>query len=739
MKSNLSQIERNPIQKNIADQAVGLSTPLRSSPQEPEPLNTAQGVNFFSNINARGFTTNRYTTGTTTDFILNENGGPIIPQPLYLDIKGDFTTTFSPTNPAYPNTYNRGNSPTPLQRTPITFDVSSIVQGRLNPTSVSYQSLNSRLNDLHIRGRDDDNGFTRPALSLDQYYSQAKVDTSRFGIRKSRLFEPTQPYIIRDVNQRWGTSRLELPSPIPNFVESAANKALELSAPLFGRDISVFADRYRADLIRLGRFVDPRSNYAIKQIALQRRNPFDQVTSVKYGLSDFDKSNPLVDVVSATFPGAKIGNINPQVYNPGSVLSVPGVPGLMFNRANPDAFAIDDFAKTAVGIVGHISVRALQLAAPVASKFISTKLGPFAAGIGDRLTGLGQAIGSKLSGLSILGKNQPEINQPAPSGTPNRFKGLSNPFSNLRIDKLSKLKAPQFAKDIGGAAVRFGKGTKQFLEESNESRKKAGLLFNFEKGPAGKTVLSTLDSRAFENINVDKVNLIPYGQDTYGAAGESISYEKLDWCPFKFVDTRNGKSIVFRAILSGITDTFTAEYSGERYVGRPDEVDVYQGSNRGISFTFDVNPKSDTELLVLWNKLNYLAGLTYPHYDETGLSMIAPFCRLTIGDMYRNAPGLIEGLSYAIQDNGTWETEIAKLPKYIQVSVEFTYIGDRLPSADQKHFDLPFVEEVVYEKESAPAVGAIADGSGVNTKVNFSSLKKLPDVGKSVRGAASLV
>ena len=107
--------------------------------------------------------------------------------------------------------------------------------------------------------------------------------------------------------------------------------------------------------------------------------------------------------------------------------------------------------------------------------------------------------------------------------------------------------------------------------------------------------------------------------------------------------------------------------------------------------------------------------------------------------MYRNAPGLIVGLSYAIQDNGTWETEIAKLPKYIQVSVEFTYIGDRLPSADQKHFDLPFVEEVVYEKESAPAVGAIADGSGVNTKVNFSSLKKLPDVGKSVRGAASLV
>ena len=123
---------------------------------------------------------------------------------------------------------------------------------------------------------------------------------------------------------------------------------------------------------------------------------------------------------------------------------------------------------------------------------------------------------------------------------------------------------------------------------------------------------------------------------------------------------RLNNSIVFRVILSGITDTFSPEYSAERYVGRPDNVYVYQGTTREISFNFDVYPKSDAELVTLWEKLNYLAGLTYPHWtdkDGLGKGMIAPFSKLTIGQMYDDAPGYISSLSYTVQDNTTWEVE----------------------------------------------------------------------------------
>ena len=195
----------------------------------------------------------------------------------------------------------------------------------------------------------------------------------------------------------------------------------------------------------------------------------------------------------------------------------------------------------------------------------------------------------------------------------------------------------------------------------------------------------------------DKVNLIPYS--TYGSErGDLFSKDSndLDFIPFKFKDVVNNKVIAFRAILSGITDTFSPEYSSERYVGRPDNVYVYQGTNREISFTFDVYPKTDKEMYPLWQKMNYLAGLTYPTYGAAeggGKGMIAPFCQLTIGDMYKDSDGYISSLTFTVQEQTTWETEFAKLPKYIQVACNFIYIGKRLPSSTSKHFEVDWVED----------------------------------------------
>jgi len=94
--------------------------------------------------------------------------------------------------------------------------------------------------------------------------------------------------------------------------------------------------------------------------------------------------------------------------------------------------------------------------------------------------------------------------------------------------------------------------------------------------------------------------------------------------------------------------------------------------------------------------MNYLAGLTYPDYERLpggGQGMLAPFCKLTIGQMYRDSYGYISSLSYAVQDNGTWETHFAKLPKYIQASCTFVYVGNRLPSKNQKHFEAPWIPD----------------------------------------------
>ena len=74
--------------------------------------------------------------------------------------------------------------------------------------------------------------------------------------------------------------------------------------------------------------------------------------------------------------------------------------------------------------------------------------------------------------------------------------------------------------------------------------------------------------------------------------------------------------------------------------------------------------------------------------------MVSPICELTIGDMYNGTPGYLSSLTMTVQDGTTWEfEENLKLPHYIQVTVEFVYIGKYLPNAKGKHFELNWLRE----------------------------------------------
>ena len=77
--------------------------------------------------------------------------------------------------------------------------------------------------------------------------------------------------------------------------------------------------------------------------------------------------------------------------------------------------------------------------------------------------------------------------------------------------------------------------------------------------------------------------------------------------------------------------------------------------------------------------------------------MTAPLMKLTIGDMYKNTYGYISNLSYTVQDTGTWETTWCKLPKYIQAACNFTYVGERLPAKNQKHYEAPWIQQSDYK------------------------------------------
>jgi len=190
--------------------------------------------------------------------------------------------------------------------------------------------------------------------------------------------------------------------------------------------------------------------------------------------------------------------------------------------------------------------------------------------------------------------------------------------------------------------------------------------------------------------NVDRINIHPFGSKDLK---DSVVSDLKDFIKFRFYDVINKKYIIFRAILSGITDSVKPNYGSENYIGRPDKVYVYQNTDRTVAFNFKVYPKTKQEFPVLLEKMNYLVGMCYPSYTE-GERMITPFMKLTMGDMFNDVPGLLDSVTVTVEDSSTWEIEEGlQFPHYISVACSFIYIGGKVLASKGQHYGLSWIPD----------------------------------------------
>ena len=585
----------------------------------------------------------------------------------FLDAKGDFVSPFN---------YSQNNKAQPIRKdlgrksfennnfrgergNPSTFD-SNIFDSRGNkrinfdPRRPYTIDRNSELLELHTK----DN-------FLEKLYGRALSNTDELGIRKNTRFSFDQPFVIRRVDNRLGFGGLEQFSKnntILKFLDTAGGIVDSVSGAVLGRSPNEFVGASVNSFTRTAKFLLTPAGvgFLAKQQVLKGRNPNPLRGSIRYKNEAFDTipSGPLAE------------SENLQKYNSLSLASIPGVTNLNINT--PDlGQLVEPYLNTIKDTISpkiDVTISNAQDFGKRVIKFGINALTPIAQSASKFIGGGLKALGSKLPNIPKPNINI-SINAPSFIDT----SGLKSVANTIASKTKSAVQALAFGGSLG---VKLDK----------------------------KSLSTIIDRNTIDDKGADLVNLVPYGSDNY----QNVSYEQLDFIPFSFYDVVNNKRIVFRALLSGITDTFSPEYSSERYVGRPDNVYVYQGTQREISFTFDIYPKSDKEMITLWSKMNYLAGLCYPSYESTGagggLGMIAPFAKLTIGDMYKNTSGYISSLTYSVQDNGTYETTFAKLPKYIQANCSFTYIGDRLPSSTQKHYEVDWIAEESYETDASDLI-----------------------------------
>jgi hypothetical protein len=191
-----------------------------------------------------------------------------------------------------------------------------------------------------------------------------------------------------------------------------------------------------------------------------------------------------------------------------------------------------------------------------------------------------------------------------------------------------------------------------------------------------------------------------------------------DLIAFYFYDIVNEKYIPFRASVTGINDSFQAEWANYKYIGRADKLYTYDGITRQLSFSFKVIANSVKELLPMWKRINYLCGLTMPaNYTSapsqgdgsTNEFMIPPLVLLTLGDMYKEQPILINRVGLTIPESAAWETvhetaeqdwsylnniitwtgskgKVAQFPREVELSVDLTPLFKERPITGMANF-----------------------------------------------------
>jgi hypothetical protein len=216
--------------------------------------------------------------------------------------------------------------------------------------------------------------------------------------------------------------------------------------------------------------------------------------------------------------------------------------------------------------------------------------------------------------------------------------------------------------------------------------------------------------------------------------------------PLRFYSISKKSGVSFRAVIDGLSETFSPSWESSKFIGNPYSFYTYNGIDRSISFNFKIFSLNMEEHKSMWQKVSFLTTMVYPQQFATPY-ITPPFIKFTLGDMYNNKEAFIESLSYTVDDNTPWElgyqhndsrgnaiTDTSlknyKLPTIISVQITLKFIetqsthwsknidGSSLVNTPNRMYDYgsPSNRGVITISEKRKNINP--DGSAINIKVN---------------------
>jgi len=228
------------------------------------------------------------------------------------------------------------------------------------------------------------------------------------------------------------------------------------------------------------------------------------------------------------------------------------------------------------------------------------------------------------------------------------------------------------------------------------------------------------------NTNNQSLGLPTAGQyDTLNTLNVLNSSQKDTdvWRPFKddlialyFYDVVNGNYIPFRAAIKGVAESANASWEEMPFIGRADKVYSYGGFTRNLTFNLHIVISSIAELAPTWQRVNYMMTSYKPsNYTKKQLTggelmydrfMVPPMFMLTIGDLYRDQPILIQSMVMTVPDDAIWETFNQE-----NEPAGWSYMANTIKATGVKYGQVPRevelgVTAILLEKERAVVGGA---------------------------------
>jgi hypothetical protein len=270
----------------------------------------------------------------------------------------------------------------------------------------------------------------------------------------------------------------------------------------------------------------------------------------------------------------------------------------------------------------------------------------------------------------------------------------------------------------------------------NSLNNKRGFTYNELEKDANGNYSVSLPGNYGDALN----NLVAFNEAD--ELKENDFTKNLDFIPLKFYSVAKKSVVVFRATISGFSETLRPTWETGKFVGNPFNYYTYSGIERTATFKFKVYSLSASEHIAAWQRIKFLTSLVYPQgYYSAAKYVVPPFIKFTLGDLYNKKEGFIDSLTYTVDDNYSWETGFNAIP------------GDSANGAigqkDLTNYKLPMIIDVdisikfVESEASHGGTVMVKDAKGNETKQYKSDInlyafgKKADDAKKNIDGGGN--